>query len=81
MSLNTQVLPISLPKTLAREVDRVAKFSHMTRSEFVRDTIRRRIAFMGLNNFRNEFARRAQRAGIRTLEDAVRVVREVRRGK
>ncbi len=41
---NTTVVPISLPKELARNLDRAAKHAQMTRSEFVRDTIRTRVA-------------------------------------
>lgn len=75
----TTVVPISLPTILAKELDRIAEEEAMTRSEFVRDLLRRRLAFAALNDFRKEFSRRARKAGIRTLADAVRVVREVRR--
>lgn len=78
---NTTVIPISLPKELARKVDRVAQERSMTRSEYVRDLIRRQIAFSELEEFRIEAARRAKKAGLRTLDDAVRVVREIRDGK
>lgn len=75
---NTTVLPISLPKELARALDRQARAQAMTRSEFMRDLIRRRLAFARLDEFRPEFSGRARKAGIRNLPDAVRAVREIR---
>ena len=41
---NTTIIPISLPKELARKIDRVAKRQRMTRSEFVRATLRSQLA-------------------------------------
>ena len=41
---NTTVVPISLPKELAQNLDKAARRAQMTRSEFVRDTIRKRVA-------------------------------------
>lgn len=78
---NSMILPISLPKELARELDREAKKQAMTRSEYVRNLLRRQIGFARLDEFRKDFAKRAKKAGIRTLEDAVRVVREIRNEK
>ncbi len=74
----TTIVPISLPKDLARELDRAARRDAMTRSEFVRDLIRRRLAFARLDEFRKEISSQARRQGIRTLRDAVRAVREIR---
>ena len=78
---NTVVVPISLTKTLARQVDRLAKQQDMTRSELVRDAIRRRLAFVDLRYLQSEFARQAGRAQVRTLRDSVRLVRTVRTGR
>lgn len=42
---NTTVVPISMPKAMAKELDREAKARAMTRSEFVRDSVRRQLGF------------------------------------
>lgn len=78
---NTAIVPISLPKELARELDRLAKKEVMTRSEYVRNLVRRQLAFAQLDEFRKEFTKRAKKAGIRTLKDAVKAVREIRNEK
>ena len=78
---NTIVMPISLPKDLAKMVDREAKTRSMTRSEFVRDLVRRQVSFSSLRELQRETARRAPKAGIKTVEDAVRAVRELRSGR
>lgn len=78
---NTTVVPISLPKQMAKELDRMAKKESMTRSEYVRNLVRRQLAFRQLGEFRKEFSVKAKKAGIRTLEDAVRAVREIRHEK
>lgn len=77
---NTKVVPISLPKDLARSLDREAKAAFMTRSEYVRDMLRRQMGFAKLRVLQQEMSRRAPKAGLRTLEDAVKAVRELRRG-
>ncbi|MBI2636773.1 MAG: ribbon-helix-helix protein, CopG family [Parcubacteria group bacterium] len=81
MSNNTTVVPISLPKAMAKELDRAAKKQFMTRSEFARDMLRRQLAFTRLDELRRAVSSRASAAGIRTLEDAVKAVRELRDGK
>lgn len=78
---NTKVVPISLPKDLARSLDRQARAASMTRSEYVRDLLRRKLAFAKLDEFRKEASVRAQKAGFTALDDAVKAVREIRSGK
>ena len=78
MASNTKIIPVSLPRGLARELDQAAEREQMTRSEFVRDMLRRRIAFMKLGDFRQEFARRARKNRIRTVSGAVSAVRKLR---
>ena len=75
----TKVVPISLPKDMAIALDREAKRESMTRSEFVRDMLRKRLAFAELGKFQEEFSRRAKKVGLRTLDDAVRTVRGFRK--
>ena len=74
----TTVIPISLPTVFAKEIDRAAHEEAMTRSEFVRTALRRQLAFTGLRELQRETSRRAKKIGMRTLADAVRVVRAVR---
>lgn len=78
---NIAIVPISLPKELARELDRMAKKEAMTRSEYVRSLLRRQTAFWKLDELRKVASKRAEKAGIRTLQDAVRAVREIRNEK
>ncbi len=75
---NTTVVPISLPKEMAKQLDQMAKKEAMTRSEYVRNLVRRQLAFRQLDEFRKEFSVKAKKAGIRTLQDAVKVVRQIR---
>ncbi len=75
----TTIMPISLPKEMAREINKAAKRENMTRSEYVRGVLRRQIALSGMNSFRGEFSKRAKNAGIKSLQDAVKVVRQVRK--
>ena len=75
----TTIFPISLPTIFAKEIDRAANEEAMTRSEFVRTALRRQLAFSELHILQRETSRRARNAGIRTLRDAVRVVRATRK--
>lgn len=81
MPNNTVVVPVSLPKELAKIVNQQAKRQSMTRSEYIRDALRRKTAFAVMDEFRMEASKRVKRAGIRTLQDAVRIVREIRDNK
>jgi len=77
----TVIFPISLPRELGKQIDQMAKKESMTRSEYVRSVVRRQIAFAGLNELRIEASKRAKKVGIRTLQDSVRAVRELRNSK
>ncbi len=81
MAGNTIIIPISLPKELAQELDKAAKNRAMTRSEYVRSLLRRQLEFAGLETVREEFAQYAKKAGIKTFKDSVKAVREARRKK
>ncbi len=78
MPSTTTIMPISLPRTLARDLDSAAREADMTRSEFVRDALRRALSLRQLQSFRMQFARQARKQGVRTLKNAVRIVQEVR---
>lgn len=81
MPVNTVIVPVSMPKEMARELDQASKNRSMNRSEYIRDMLRKQVAFARMDVFREEFSRRAKKAGIRTLQDAVRAVRDVRDNK
>jgi len=81
MAQNSVVVPISLPKEMAKELNEASKSRSMTRSEYIRHVLRRQIAFAKMDALRNEMSKRAKKAGIITLQDAVRAVREIRDGK
>lgn len=81
MPVNTVIVPVSMPKEMARELDQASKNRSMNRSEYIRDMLRKQAAFARMDVFREEFSRRAKKAGIRTLQDAVRAVRDVRDNK
>ncbi len=78
MSSATSIIPISLPQALARELDRAARTEAMTRSEFVRNLLRRELSFLKLNRLQQRVSALAPRAGIQSLDDAVRIVRDIR---
>lgn len=78
MPINTTIVPISLPKAMARELNTAAKQEAMTRSEYVRYVLRRQLSLVKMNAFREEFSVRARKFGIKKLSDAVSAVREVR---
>ena len=78
---NTAIIPISLPVRLAKDLDYVAKNETMTRSEFVRNLIRREVAFLQLRELQTSVTRNAHAVGIRTLDDAVGAVRAIRTQK
>ncbi|MBI3626955.1 ribbon-helix-helix protein, CopG family [Candidatus Uhrbacteria bacterium] len=75
----TTIIPISLPRQMAKEIDRAAKVLSMTRSEFVRNTLRRQLAFYRLRELQTITGRRAADRGLMTIQDAVKAVRQVRR--
>ena len=77
----TTIIPISLPKAMAREINIAAKSENMTRSEYVRGILRRQIALSKMSSFRGEFSIRAKKAGFKSLKDSVAVVRQLRKQK
>ena len=77
----TVIIPISLPQKMAKELDKVARTESMTRSEFVRDMLRRQMSFYRLKTFQKEAARRASEYGFVDMEDIVKAVSEIRSKK
>lgn len=76
----TITINLSMPSDLLKLVDKQAKSEHRTRSDFFRDAVREHILreekWKSLQRYG---AAQAKKMGIRTEEDAVRVVRELRR--
>ena len=81
MSNNSIVIPISLPKVLAKELDGEAKKELMTRSEYIRSLLRKQLAFTKMQDFRGQFARHSKNTGLKTLGGAVKQVRVLRQAK
>jgi metal-responsive CopG/Arc/MetJ family transcriptional regulator len=50
----TTIVSVSLPDRLAKELDKTARAQAMTRSEFVRDMLRRRLAVEQLREARKD---------------------------
>ncbi len=75
----TTTWTISLPPALAREAERTAKEENRTKSELVREALRLYIQERRWRKLQRETALRAQALGIRTEEDADRLVHALRK--
>lgn len=72
--MKSSALTIRLDPELERQVDRAAKRSGRTRSEFVREAIRRQLALDSLDDIRRGAMPFAEAAGYLTDEDVFRDV-------
>jgi predicted transcriptional regulator len=70
----TSALTIRLDPELERQIDRAAKRSGRTRSEFVREALRRQLALDALDDIRRRTMPFAEAAGYLTDEDVFRDV-------
>jgi len=74
----TKLITISLPADLLKEIEKLARKEHRTRSEFVRETLRQYLAkeeLRGLNRYSRSVA---DKAGIKSEKDIDRYVNESR---
>jgi CopG family transcriptional regulator/antitoxin EndoAI len=76
----TKVLSMSLPPDLLKEAERLAKKEGRTKSELLREALRRYIEERKWQDLQSYGARRARRLGA-TAEDVERLVGEHRRGR
>ncbi|GBC95280.1 Putative nickel-responsive regulator [bacterium HR16] len=74
----TKVWSFSLPEAMIRELERVAKEENRTKSEVVREALRRYIEARKWKKLQEEMATRAQQLGITTEADVEQLVDEVR---
>lgn len=72
--MKSSALTIRLDPDLERQIDRAAKRSGRTRSEFVREAIRRQLALDSLDEIRRRTMPFAEAAGYLTDEDVFRDV-------
>jgi predicted transcriptional regulator len=72
--MKTSALTIRLDPELERQIDRAAQRSGRTRSEFVRDALRRQLALDALDDIRRRTMPFAEAAGYLTDEDVFRDV-------
>ncbi len=77
----SKILPISLPPEMLDSVILLAKKEHRTKSELVREALRRYIEDKEWDVIRAYGTRKAKAMGIKTDDDIVRIVREHRRDK
>lgn len=75
----SKILSVSLPDDLDEAVESVASSQGKTKSEFVRETLRRQVLREELRSLQEYGARQAERLGIGP-EDIERLVDEVRAG-
>ncbi len=78
MQRHTVQWTISIPPLLSREAVKVAKEEYRTRSELVREALRRYLENRTLDRIRNKLSRRFQALGIRSEEEIERLIDEGR---
>lgn len=77
--MNTVTINVSLPKELLQKVDRLAKQESRTRSELLRESLRRYL--LEMTEWEDIFAygeKRAKALGIKSEEDVYRIVEKLR---
>ena len=72
------IASISLPDALSKEIDRVAKKEHRTRSGVIQEAVRQYLELRKWQVAQREVSARARSLGLVTEEDVERVVDEVR---
>ena len=69
-----QVITISLPEKIKKEVDSLIKEDGVTRSDIIRESLKDYIYFRKLNKLRNKMVIKAQKRGIFTDQDVFDIV-------
>lgn len=77
MSKNA-IASISLPEALSKEIDRVAKKEHRTRSGVIQEAVRQYLELRKWQEAQREVSARARRLGLSTEADVERLIDEVR---
>ena len=77
----TKPITVSLPADLLRETERVAKEETRTRSELIRDALRQYLASRRWQRLRQWGTESAERLGLRTESDLLRLIEKARTGR
>jgi CopG family transcriptional regulator/antitoxin EndoAI len=76
----TKPITVSLPPSLLRDTERIAKEETRTRSEVIRDALRQYITSRRWQRLRQWGTEAADRLGLKTEADLQRLIEEVRTG-
>ena len=74
----TRTWTISLPPRMEREAKHLARKEHRTKSELMREALRRYMVSKKLQEVQRIMVPRARRLGIRTEADVERIIDELR---
>jgi predicted transcriptional regulator len=77
MARNT-ITSISLPSQLSKEVDRVARTEHRTKSGVIQEAVRQYLELRNWQEAQREVSARARRLGLSSEDDVERIIDEVR---
>lgn len=75
----TRTWSFSLPQELIRELERIAEEENRTKSELIREALRRYVETRKWRKLQEEMAARARQIGVTTEADVEQLVDEVRR--
>lgn len=78
MKRSTAQWTVSIPPLLSKEAEQAAREESRTKSELVREALRRYLGERAFRQARNRLSRRFQTLGIRTEEDVERLIDEGR---
>ena len=74
MERNTIQWTVSIPPPLSKKALKVARQEYRTRSELIREALRRYLENRALNSIRAKISRRFKQMGVRTQEDIENLV-------
>ncbi|PIQ82233.1 MAG: CopG family transcriptional regulator [Candidatus Omnitrophica bacterium CG11_big_fil_rev_8_21_14_0_20_64_10] len=78
MRRSTAQWTVSLPRLLSREAEKTAKEESRTKSELVREALRRYLGEQAFRRAQGHLSRRLRSLGVRTEEDVERLIDEGR---
>ena len=74
MERNTVQWTVSIPPPLSKKALKVARLEYRTRSELIREALRRYLENRALDGIRAKISRRFKQMGVRTQEDIENLV-------
>ena len=78
MERNTVQWTVSIPPPMSRKALKVARQEYRTRSELIREALRRYLENRAMEGIRAKISRRFKQIGVRTQEDIENLVDESR---